>query len=37
MTQEKKKPVETVVKEIEHRTRQKFSSEEKTRIILEGF
>ena len=36
MTPKTRKSSESVVKEVKHRTRRKFNSEEKIRIILEG-
>lgn len=36
MTRTKKKSTEAVVKDIKRKTRRKFSSEEKIRIVLEG-
>ena len=35
-TMEKKAEVESIVREIKRRTRKKYSSEEKIRIVLEG-
>jgi len=37
MSEKKKKGLEAVVREIKRQTRRKFISEEKIRIILEGF
>jgi transposase len=37
MARTKKKSAESIVKDIKRQTRRKFSSEEKIRIVLEGF
>ena len=34
--QKRKKTAESIVKEIKHQTRRKFSAEEKIRIVIEG-
>jgi len=36
MKQSQKRPAEKLVKEIKRKTRRKFNSEEKIRIVLEG-